>query len=206
MATVLTVGKLIQALALRDRPGLLSGLHSDVGLRALLPNRNVERAGAAAVADEMLGWFDEVPDIVVQTAHVEPLADVWHAMFRFALLGLRPERVVEQHWYCRVDDGAVTGIRLLCSGFRPVSNPVSSPVSSDLQPARTIDALGDGCATLTPRIAAALHDLSRGEVLSVLTDDPAATDDLGAWSRLTGHEIITTTAEPHGLRFYLRHA
>src|SRR5262249_26284905 len=150
------------------------------------------------VADELLGWFDSVPEIVVQRTEVEPLADVWHAMFRFGLRGLTPQCVVEQHWYCTVDDGQVTGLRLICSGYRPVA--------AEPSPARTIDALGDGCATLTPRIAAALRDLAHGEVLSVLTDDPAAADDLGAWSRLTGHAIVATTAEPHGVRFYLRHA
>ena len=198
MATDLTVGPLIQALADRNRPVLLAGLAEDVLLRALLPSRYVERTGAAAVADELLGWFAEVPEIVVQHAHVEPLADLWHAEFRFGLLGLDPERVVEQHAYCTVADQAVTAIRLVCSGFRPVS--------TDPRPARVIDALGDGCATLTPRIAATMRGLASGEVLSVLTDDPAASDDLGAWSRLTGHVIISTAAEPNGVRFCLRHA
>ena len=197
MATELTVGQLIQSLARHDRAGMLAGLDPDVQLRALLPPLYMERTGAVAVADEMLGWFDDVPEIAVEQARAEPLADLWHAEFRFGLRGLTPGRVVEQHWYCTVADGAVTGIRLLCSGFRPVS---PEPV-----PARVMDALGDGCATLTPRIAAALRELAQGEVLSVLTDDPASTDDLAAWSRLTGHEIVATTPEPNGVRFYLRH-
>jgi TusA-related sulfurtransferase len=204
MATDLTVNAQVQALAARDRPGLLAGLADDVRLRAQLPRRDVERIGAGAVADELLGWFDDVPEIVVQRAQAQPLADLWHAEFRFGLRGLTPEQVVEQHWYCTVEDGRVTALRLICSGFRPLPSAVTA--GSGPRPARVMDALGDGCATLTPRIAAALRDLAQGEVLSVLTDDPAAADDLAAWSRLTGHEIVTTIAEPNGLRFYLRHA
>jgi tRNA 2-thiouridine synthesizing protein A len=203
MPTELTVAILIDMLATRDRPGLVAGLADDALLRAVLPSRYVERAGAAAVADELLSWFGEVPEIVVLHTDVEPLADIWHARFRWTLHGLNPERVVEQHWYCAVDDGRVTAIRLVCSGFRPAA---SAPLPAEARPARTIDALGEGCATLTPRIAAALRDLAQGEVLSVLADDPAAADDLGAWSRLTGHEIVATAAEPSGVRFYLRHA
>src|SRR5262245_11471083 len=104
MTTDMTVGTLLQMLAARNRAGLLAGLADDVRLRAVLPSRYVERAGAAAVADELLGWFDSVPEIVVQRTEVEPLADVWHAMFRFGLRGLTPPCVVEQHWYCTVDD------------------------------------------------------------------------------------------------------
>jgi TusA-related sulfurtransferase len=198
MSTDLTVGHLVQALALRDRATLLAHLSDDVVLKALLPRRYVEHSGPTAVADEMLGWFEEVPEIVVRHCEVERVADVWHAGFQFGLLGLAPEHVVEQHAYCTVADGTVTTIRLLCSGFRPVQ--------VEPRPDRVVDGLGDGCATLTPRVAAAMRELASGQVLAVLTDDPAAPDDLGAWSRLTGHDIIATAAEPYATRFYLRHA
>jgi TusA-related sulfurtransferase len=198
MSTDLTVGHLVQALALRDRAGLLARLSDEVVLKALLPRRYVERDGAAEVADEMLGWFEDVPEIVVRHCQVDRVGDVWHAGFQFGLLGLTPEHVVEQHAYCVVADGTVTTIRVLCSGFRPVD--------VEPRPDRVVDGLGDGCATLTPRIAAAMRELATGDVLAVLTDDPAAPDDLGAWSRLTGHDIVATAGEPHGTRFYLRHA
>jgi TusA-related sulfurtransferase len=189
----MTVEGLVQALARRDRDGLVAQLSDGVTLRALLPRRYVERSGAASVADEMLSWFSDAPEIVVREVGVDLVGDAWHASFQFDLPGLEPDRVVEQHLYCTVDDAAISGIRLLCSGFRPVAD-------------HAIEALGDGCATLTPRIAATMRELASGDVLAVLTDDPSAAADLGAWSRLTGHEIVATTAEPHGVRFYLRHA
>jgi TusA-related sulfurtransferase len=196
MATDLSVAQLIQALAEQDRAALLARLDDSVVLRALLPSRYVERGGAPAVADEMLGWFSEVPRILVRQAEVDAIGDLWHGAFRFDLLGSGSDWVVEQHLYCTVADGAITTVRLVCSGFQPAT----------VEPTRVIEALGHGCATLTPRIAAAMRELASGDVLAVLTDDPAASDDLGAWSRLTGHEIVSTTTEPHGVRFHLRHA
>ena len=68
-----------------------------------------------------------------------------------------------------------------------------------------IDALGDGCATLTPRVAAAMRQLDSGQVLAVLSDDPAAAEGIAAWSRLTGHAVVAAAPEGAGTRFYLRH-
>jgi TusA-related sulfurtransferase len=192
------VTRLVDTLASRDRQSLVAVLASDVRLRALLPRRSVDVTGPAGVADEMLGWFDDVPEIVPVHRTVDAVGDVWHAGYRFALRGLVPERVVDQQAYCTVHDGAVSHIRLACSGFRPVR---AVP-----EPAQRMDALGDGCATLTPRIAAALRQLAPGDVLAVLTDDPSASDGIAAWSRLTGHAVVGTEAEAAGTRYYLRHA
>ena len=192
---------LIDALARHDRSRLAEVMAATVSLRALLPGRYVELAGVDAVAAEMLGWFDEVPEIVMAQANVEPVGDIWHAAFRFALRGMGVERVVEQHAYCTVVDGSIDTIRLLCSGFRPAHPPEAQPRAD-----RYLDALGAGCATLTPAIAAALRELRPGEVLAVLADDPSAPDGVAAWSRMTGHRIVATAAEGAATRYYLRRA
>jgi TusA-related sulfurtransferase len=200
----LVVTRLVEALAGRDRPVLDEVLGGDVVLRALLPRRYVELVGRGPVAEEMLGWFAEVPEIVPVRTGVDTVGDVWHGALRLSLRGIPPERVVEQHAYCAVEAGAVTAIRLICSGSRPAGAPSAAP--SDAPPAAAaIDALGEGCATLTPRIAAALRGMAPGEVLAVLTDDPSAPDGIAAWSRLTGHPVVATAAEDAGTRFYLRH-
>jgi TusA-related sulfurtransferase len=191
-----TLTRLVEALAAGDRPALTGLLAAEVRLRALLPSRSVDRTGAAEVAEEMLGWFAEVPEIVPLSRSVDTVAGLWHLAYRFALRGTGPEEVVEQHAYCTVPDGTITAIRLVCSGFRPVAP----------EAARRLDALGEGCATLTPRIAAALRGMAPGEVLAVLADDPAAREGLAAWSRLTGHGLVATADEPAGIRYYLRHA
>ena len=180
-------GRLVYRLAARDPDGLAAVLAPDVRLRALLPRRSLDLTGRDPVAAEMVGWFAEVPAVEVLDsgyADVGGLAYVW---FRFGL----PGQLVEQQLYCTVEDGTVTAIRLVCSGFRPVA-------------ARELDALGQGCATLTPLIAAGLRDLAAGEVLAVLTDDPAAPDGIAAWSRLTGHALVATVPAAGGTRYYLK--
>jgi TusA-related sulfurtransferase len=184
------VTALAAAIADRCRPRLEALLHPEVRLRALLPRRSVDLAGAGAVAAELVGWFDGIAEVSVLRTTVEPVGDVWHVGYR---LGLTAGLVTEQHIYLTLRDGAIDGMRLLCSGFRPAAGEHGR-----------IDALGVGCAGLTPRIAAAMRALRPGEVLSVLTDDPSAPADIAAWSRLTGHPIVDTAAEAGGTRYYLR--
>jgi TusA-related sulfurtransferase len=115
--------------------------------------------------------------------------------WRFTLCEAGADLVVEQHAYCTVAAGRIVAIRLICSGFRPAEGGAEA----------TLDALGDGCSTLTPRIAAAMRELAPGDVLAVLCDDPAAPDGIAAWSRLTGHELIDAAIDPAGARFLIRH-
>ena len=185
-----TVQRLVEALATGDRATLQDILDPGVPLRALLPRRTVEVTGSAEAMAEMLGWLAEVPEVVPVQSVVEPVGDLWHAGYRFVLRGLGTQRVVEQHAYCTVDGGRITRIRLICSGFRPATTPTVTD----------LDALGDSCATLTPRIAAGLEAMAPGQILAVRSDDPSAAEGIAAWSRLTGHQLIAA----RGNHFYLR--
>lgn len=191
---------MIDALEAADTPALQSVFADDVKLRASLPRSDVERTGRADAAALMVGWFADATDITRVHSAVEAVGDVWRASYRFTLRESGADLVVEQHAYCTCKDGLIAAIRVMCSGFR-------AAVSADTVAAVDIglDALGEGCATLTPRIASAMRTLAPGQLLAVLTDDPAAPDGIAAWSRLTGHEIVGTIAEPDGTRYLLRH-
>ena len=68
-----------------------------------------------------------------------------------------------------------------------------------------MDVLGQDCATLTPMIASRIRQLSSGQVLEVISDDPTARSGLASWSRLTGHPIIAIVEDgPGRTRYYLR--
>jgi TusA-related sulfurtransferase len=218
----LLVATAVAALADADQATLSGLLDEHVRLRALLPRRVVDLAGRAAVVDEMLGWFDEVPSVVPMATAVDTAGDLVHAVFRFALRGLPTEHLVEQSAFVAVADGRITLIRLVCSGFRPAFEPGPPPpdaavhdrsnarsaTASLAMPSavRRLDAHGQGCATLTPLIAGALRELGTGDVIEVVTDDPAARDGIAAWSRLTGHAVVATAAGETGLHVFLRHA
>ncbi len=58
-----------------------------------------------------------------------------------------------------------------------------------------LDAAGEACGTVTPVINQALSALQPGQVLEVLTHDPATRVGVPAWCRLTGHELVDTRAQ-----------
>lgn len=65
-------------------------------------------------------------------------------------------------------------------------------------------AAGSTCAVLTPAVRARLRELAPGQVLEVRVDDPTATDDMAAWTRLAGHELLCTLQEGATIRFFVR--
>ncbi len=72
-------------------------------------------------------------------------------------------------------------------------------------PEAVLDAPGASCAYLTPLIKEHLSVLARGEVLEVLSDDPASREGVPAWSRLTGNELIASVTDgERNTRFFLR--
>jgi TusA-related sulfurtransferase len=187
-----TLARMVDALQACDRAAIEGLFTDDVSLRALLPRRDVQLTGAAEAAALMIGWFADSTDRARVAYDISTVGDTWRVSYRFTLREAGADLVVEQHAYCRfADDGRISAIRLICSGFRPTG--------------ANLQAFGEGCATLTPRIAQAMRGLASGQTLAVLTDDPAAPDGIAAWSRMTGHEIVSVTAEPGGLRFLLRH-
>jgi tRNA 2-thiouridine synthesizing protein A len=67
-----------------------------------------------------------------------------------------------------------------------------------------MDLVGQACATLTPIIAARMREMSTGEVLEVISDDPTSRGGLAAWSRLTGNPIIAIVEDgPGRTRYFL---
>ena len=68
-----------------------------------------------------------------------------------------------------------------------------------------MDLVGQSCSTLTPIIASRMRQLSTGEVLEVISDDPTARSGLASWSRLTGNPIVAVVEDgPGRTRYYLR--
>ena len=67
------------------------------------------------------------------------------------------------------------------------------------------ESAGSTCALLTPAIKAKLRELDSGQVLEVRVNDSTAREDIAAWCRLSGNELLAMMDEGHqGLRFFLR--
>ena len=61
--------------------------------------------------------------------------------------------------------------------------------------ARRIDCRGLYCPVPILRTAEAIREMAEGEVLELLGDDPGIREDLPAWCRGTGHELLELTTE-----------
>lgn len=68
----------------------------------------------------------------------------------------------------------------------------------------TVDLGQAGCGDLTPLIRGRLRELQSGQVLEVISEEPAAHEGIPAWSRLTGNELIGTVRDSSRSRFFIR--
>ena len=110
---------LITALAQRDFPRLAGTLTPDVRMRALIPPGPVELAGVGRAAERFATWFGESELELVQSGSDE-VADRLHVFYRLRAQRFGdPWKIIEQHLFCALDEGRITALDLVCSGFRP---------------------------------------------------------------------------------------
>ncbi len=83
-------------------------------------------------------------------------------------------------------------------------NPQSSVLSPDLQEKAVFDGMGQACVELLITMAKQVRSLEIGEILKVVTDDPAAREDLGAWCRMTGNELAEVVKGHGYANYYVR--
>jgi tRNA 2-thiouridine synthesizing protein A len=68
---------------------------------------------------------------------------------------------------------------------------------------QVLDALGLRCPLPVLKARKALSALSAGQLLEVLTDDPAAPEDFAALCQMTGHRLIAHNQDGGGHRFLI---
>lgn len=72
------------------------------------------------------------------------------------------------------------------------------------EPDETIDLSGLKCPLPVLRTKKALSMMEPGQVLRVLTTDPSSADDIPAFARLSGHELLEHGPTEGGHSFLLR--
>jgi hypothetical protein len=111
---------LVAALAERDFGRLAGTLAPDVRLRALIPPGPVEVRGAEPAAARFASWFGEAEVLELVRSGSEEVGDRLHVFYRLRVK--RPGddwKVIEQHVFCALEDGNITAVDIVCSGFRP---------------------------------------------------------------------------------------
>jgi len=69
---------------------------------------------------------------------------------------------------------------------------------------KELDARGLNCPLPILRTKKALADMSSGQVLKVIATDPGSVKDVPAFSKQTGHELLTTVEKEGEFEFYLK--
>jgi TusA-related sulfurtransferase len=185
------------AILARDFKALEGALAPETDMRALLPGGLREYASrteiVAAFESWFAGWFEFAPEprpaVIVGTR----VRVGWLARLRGEEGG--PPVVIEQTALVDVDEGAVYGIDLLCTGFQEDGPIVPIAASAVVE----FDAGTLGCADgLAGEFRRRIAPLEAGQVMRVATRDPAAREDLPPLARLLGHRVLGIEAQPDG--------
>jgi radical SAM protein with 4Fe4S-binding SPASM domain len=81
---------------------------------------------------------------------------------------------------------------------------VPADAADPLGPAASFDAIGRACVELLLPMANQVRALAAGQVLKVTTDDPAASEDLSSWCRMSGNELIDRVKGDGFEKYYIR--
>ena len=109
------------AVADRDRVRLAAAVTDTVRLRALLPGGPIEEHGRDAVVARFGSWFADLDAVDLVESAGEAIADRLLIHYRLDLAQRGTRWACTQTSICKVNDGRLATIDLLCSGFREIS-------------------------------------------------------------------------------------
>jgi len=74
----------------------------------------------------------------------------------------------------------------------------------DIVPDAELDCIGLYCPMPIALTREKIEAMNSGQILKILTDDPAAEEDIQRWAKRTGHELLHFQKENTHLTFYIR--
>ena len=108
------------AVADRDSVQLAAAVTDTVRLRALLPGGPIEEHGRDAVVARFGRWFADMDTVGLVESAGEAVADRLLIHYRLDLTQRGARWACTQTSICKIDDGRLATIDLLCSGFRKI--------------------------------------------------------------------------------------
>jgi hypothetical protein len=108
------------AVAGRDSVRLAAAVTDTVRLRALLPGGPIEEHGRDAVVARFCGWFEGMDAVDLVESAGETVADRLLIHYRLDLAQRGTRWACTQTSICKIVDGRLATIDLLCSGFREI--------------------------------------------------------------------------------------
>ena len=78
--------------------------------------------------------------------------------------------------------------------------------ASSVDAALTLDTRGKLCPLPIIELARRINDIGIGEVIAVVSDDPAARADVPAWCRMRGHDYVGERPAENATAYLVRRA
>jgi hypothetical protein len=113
-----------RALADKDAVGLKALLRSDVDFRAMTPGKFWEATDPDVIVDQtMLGmWFEPERQITeILAVETDSVGSLDRVGYRFKVNRPDGEFIVEQQAYFETDGEKISWMRIMCTGFLPLS-------------------------------------------------------------------------------------
>lgn len=113
-----------QALAAKDAVALSDMLADGIDFQALTPGRHWQADTPRQVAEEIIlgRWFGPDDDIKeLRSVATGQVADRDHVAYRLLVGRSGRDHLVEQQAYYDTSGGQITWMRVLCSGYQPLS-------------------------------------------------------------------------------------
>jgi hypothetical protein len=116
------VERFLHSLETRDYERLADCFSATAKLRALVPSALREAEGTDAIVARFRLWFDDLDEYELVSSDSERVLDRERVSYR--IRGVDPEDgrcQMEQHGYATVEDGQISALNLVCSGFRQLA-------------------------------------------------------------------------------------
>ena len=79
-------------------------------------------------------------------------------------------------------------------------------MADQFQPEKTLDCIGLYCPEPLFQTRENIDTLEIGEILEVLSDDPASEEDISRFAKRTGHELMSLEKKDDIFRFIIKKA
>jgi len=79
-------------------------------------------------------------------------------------------------------------------------------MTDQVRPDRTLDCVGLYCPEPLFQTRTNIDQIEVGQVLEVITDDPAAEEDLKRFAKRAGHEVVSFENKGDHMRFLIKRA
>lgn len=112
-----------RAFAAKDAGRIRDLVDPNVDFRGLTPSRSWEASDADALVELLFdSWIEADAEVeAVEQVESDSFADRERVGYRFRVRNPDGEFLVEQQAYIEERDGRIAWMRVVCSGFRPVS-------------------------------------------------------------------------------------